>query len=122
MFLFHDLNLLCGLFDSTSKYTHPEIQKKRLRLGNIMYLNVKMTDIAEAEPSLLARADVRVPIPGRNTHNFGLVQRSAFWGTFVLEGNTEWFKSGRCNFGNCAEPRGKGLVHAFIDAGHFTVR
>jgi len=35
-------------------------------------ISVMMTDIAEAESSLLEHADVRVPIPGRNTHNFGL--------------------------------------------------
>jgi hypothetical protein len=50
-----------------------------------MYLKVKMTDIAEAEPSLLARADVRVPIPGRNTHNFGLVPAISFLEDVRLE-------------------------------------
>jgi hypothetical protein len=57
-----------------------------------MFGNTKMTDIAEAEPSLLARANVHVPIPGRNTHDFGLIERLTFWRTFVLKGNTEWFE------------------------------
>jgi hypothetical protein len=67
---------------------HPEIQK-RLRSRNIMKRPETTRYIAEAEPSLQARTDVHVPIPGRNTHNFGLLQRSAFWRTFVLKGNTE---------------------------------
>jgi len=42
-------------------------------------------DIAEAEPSLRARADVRTPIPGRNTHNFGLVPAISFLEDVRLE-------------------------------------
>lgn len=80
------------------------------------------TDIAEAEASLLARTDVHVPIPGRNTHDFGLIERSAFWRTFVLKGNGEWLQSENSNGRNLDEPLGKGKVQAFIDAGHIAVR